>query len=68
MELWYPKAVGLAKTIHLEIRTVSNGADRVMFNIDKTFFLQRIVKLKYRQIAAVRTVDKDFSYTVFLQK
>ena len=48
MELWYPKAAGLAKTIHLEIGSVRNDADRVMFNIDKTFFLRRIIKLKYR--------------------
>lgn len=39
-----------------------------MLNIDKTFFLRRIIKLKYRQIAAVRTVGKVFAYTVFPQK
>ena len=48
MELWYPKAVRLAKTFQLETRLECNDADRVMLNIDKTFFLRRIVKLKYR--------------------
>jgi hypothetical protein len=48
VELWYPKAARLAKTFQLEARLECNDADRVMLNIDKTFFLRRIVKLKYR--------------------
>ncbi|EBA39579.1 hypothetical protein COLAER_01164 [Collinsella aerofaciens ATCC 25986] len=48
VELWYPKATRLAKTIHLEIGSIRNDADRMMFNIDKTFFLRCIIKLKYR--------------------
>ena len=48
VELWYPKATRLAKTIGLEIWSARNGADRVMLNIGKTFFLRHIAKLTYR--------------------
>jgi hypothetical protein len=48
VELWYPKATRLAKTFHLETRHRRNGADSVMLKIDKTFFLRRIIELKYR--------------------
>jgi len=38
-----------------------------MLNIDKTFFLRHIVKLKYRPDSSGQN-GIDFSYTVFSQK